>query len=359
MYEHITIDSNLQGLFDNTTGEFLGEVLRDEKFPWKERKLKTLTLADIYNAAGFPDYADRAKNCSTWLQYLADGKGARRLRRFNACQLRLCSLCSTRRAKQIAHRLSKVLNYVESQHNDVAFVFLTLTVRNCDGSQLRATIDLLMDAFHKLFRQRPVARVAKGWFRALEITRNAKDGTYHPHFHVIVAVEPDYFKRSSGLYITQQDWVARWQRCLKVQYKPLVSIQATKARPGRPAAKTKSKAMAAVAEAAKYTTKDCEYINDGMSLAEAAGVVSTYTNALRGRRLVAMGGWFKEAAAALDIEELEDGDLVHLDDEDELREDIAELLEVYGWHFGGKDYILRSREANPNRIVADAVACQG
>lgn len=359
MYEHITIDNNLQVLADKNTGEFLGEILRDEKYPWRGRKIKTLRLADIYEAAGNPKYAERARTCSTWLEYLATGEGERRLNQFNPCHLRLCPLCSTRRAKQIAYRLSKVMNLVENTHEGVCFLFLTLTIQNCTATSLSVTIDLLMKAYHKLMRQRPIARAIKGWFRALEITRNEKDGTYHPHFHVILAVEEDYFKRSSGLYITQKNWVDRWQKCLQVQYKPLVGIQATRAKPGRPASTGKSKAMAAAAEAAKYATKDSEYISDSMDIAEAASVVKTYTQALRGRRLVAMGGWLKEAAAALDMEELEDGDLVHLDDDDTLREDVAELIEVYGWHFGGKDYVLQSRMPNPKKADTDAVACQG
>lgn len=54
----------------------------------------------------------------------------------------------------------------------------------------------------------------------------------------------------------------------------------------------------------------------------------------------------KEAAKKLDAEDLEDGDLIHVD-EDAVREDIAELIEIYNWHFGVGDYILARRDINP------------
>lgn len=341
MYEHITLPDGMQGVVDKITGNFL-EILQDDKYPWRERKVKTLRLADVYEAAGMPDYALRARTCSTWLEYFAMSGGERQLHHFNACQLRLCPNCTARKAKQTAFRLSKVLNLVVKEHPGTQYIFLTLTVQNCLGNQLSQTIELLLKSFHKLMRNRKVQRAVKGWFRALEITRDPVTDTYHPHFHVILAVEPEYFKRSSGLYIKQSEWVDRWQRSLGVAYKPSVRIQKTKAKQQA----GKDAAMAAATEAAKYATKDSEYIDTALPIATAAEVVKTYTNALRGRRLLGMGGWLKEAASALDLENIEDGDLVHLDD-NEIREDLADLIETYGWHFGAGDYVLQSRVANP------------
>lgn len=317
------------------------EKLQDEKFPWRERKKQTLRLADIYSKAGYADYAGRASYCSTWLEYYAlhddFGELQKDLKHANFCNLRLCPLCSTRRALKAAIRLTSVLNRVEQGHKGVLFIFLTLTIQNVSYGELSAALTSLTSAFHKLMRHRPIQRAVKGWFRAIEIT-HGKNG-FHPHLHVIIAVEPDYFQRSSGLYITQAEWEKHWKKALKVDYKPRVDIRATRSKTG-----FKSNLSAAL-EAAKYTVKSDEYIGSNVPMDEAVKLVKEYTDSLYRRRLTAFGGWLKEAAQQLAIEDLEDGDLVHIDDK-RIREDIAEMILCYGWNFGMGDYILRDIAMN-------------
>lgn len=237
-----------------------------------------------------------------------------------------------------AAKLSQVMNLTESRHG-YQFLFLTLTVESCEGDKLGAALSQLTAGWNRLMQQRPVLRAVKGWFRAIEITHGRETG-YHPHIHAILAVEPGYFKRSSGQYITQADWVARWQKAAQLPYKPIVHIQKTKGGKG---------GMGAALEAAKYTTKDSEYIDRDLDEQEGAQIVVDYTKALHKRRLVAFGGCMKEIAAQLGADR-DDGDLVHVDDEG-VRDDLAELIEDYGWHFGAGDYILTSRRVNPLRVV--------
>ena len=320
-----------------------GETLRDEQFPWKERKMRANKLAKIYQAAGYEEYAERARTCATWLQYWAQSSGERQLIGANFCQLRLCPLCTARRAKRMAYKLSQVLSLVQGQHPGTTYLFLTLTVRNCAGDALGAALTQLTGAWDRLCRHRPIQRAVMGWFRAIEITRHGD--SYHPHIHAIVAVEPAYFKRSNGLYLTHDQWVQRWRLALRVDYDPSVRIAKTKAKEGGKDAET-----AAAVEAAKYATKDSDYIDPRLTMEEAVEIVTVYTRALHRRRLTAYGGWLKEAARALDAEDLEDGDLVHIEP-DKLREDVAELIEEYHWSFGAGDYILADRRVNPLRVV--------
>ncbi len=56
----------------------------------------------------------------------------------------------------------------------------------------------------------------------------------------------------------------------------------------------------------------------------------------------------KDAAKALDAEDLEEGDLVHVDET--VREDVAELIEQYNWHFGAGDFILTWKAVNPLKL---------
>lgn len=323
------------------------EVLEDERFAWRDRKVKTVRLAELYDQAGYPEYAERARTCCTWLQYGISTDGSKQLSAANFCQLRLCPMCTARRARRAAYKLSRVLDVVEAAHG-AKFLFLTLTIKNVVGDQLGPALEQLTQGWIRLMEQRQIERSVKGWFRAIEITRNGRQ--YHPHLHAILAVEPDYFSRESrksGKYLNQTDLVERWQRALRVDYRPSVRIQVTKAKPGQgdgPAAAGRAAAL----EAAKYAVKDEDYIDPKLPDKLAVEVLRDYTAALHRRRLTAFGGWFKVAAAQLDAADLEDGDLVHT--EETVREDVAELIETYNWHFGAGDYILARREANPLKV---------
>lgn len=314
------------------------ERLRDTRFEWRDKKMRNIKLAHLYDVAGWKEKGDQAASCSTWTQFIVDSQGARKLQAANFCQLRLCPICTARRAMKNAYRLNQVMNLTESRHG-LQFLFLTLTVASCEDGELGAALTQLTAGWDRLLRQRPIARACKGWYRAIEITHSRELG-YHPHIHAIIAVEPEYFKRSSGLYITQAAWVARWQKAARLSYKPIVHIQKTKGGKG---------GQGAVLEAAKYATKDSEYIDPELDEQEAAGIVVTYTKALHKRRLTAYGGVMKEIAAQLGVDK-EDTDLVHVDDET-IRADLAELIEDYGWHFGAGDYVLTSRRVNPLKVV--------
>lgn len=317
------------------------ERLTDCRFPWVERRKKTVKLAQIYERAGYVPYAERAGSCATWLQFQAMGDGSKTLSAANFCDLRLCPMCIARRAKRNALKLTRIMDVVEAEKK-CRFIFLTLTVKNCDGQHLEETIKALLRSWFKLVRHREIDRALGGWFRALEITRNKKTKQYHPHLHAIVAVSPEYF--NSSLYITQKSWREHWQLAAGLDYDPSVRISATKARGG-----CDSATRSATVEAAKYATKDSEYIDPRLSMNEAVTIVTDYTEALYRKRLTAFGGWLKDAAKRFDADDLDNGDLVHVD-EDSIREDIAEYIETYNWNFGAGDYVLADRMVNPLKV---------
>lgn len=363
MPDYITAESKLQAVkytdstgksrefyMDPATGEAV-EQLQDEKFSWRTKKRETLVLADTYTAGKLDKYADRARSCSTWLEYLSNADQSKKeLHHFNACKLRLCPLCAARKARIMANRLTKIIAKVKADHPGTQLIFLTLTIENVTGDKLREALDELTRAWSKLTRRRAVARAVKGWFRAIEITRNRTQDTYHPHVHAILVVEDGYFLRANGLYITQARWVEMWQQSLQVAYTPIVGIQSTyaKGKKGKPSRKAAA-AAAAVAEAAKYATKDVEYIGAAIPQAEAARVAKTYTAALHKKRLTALGGWMLDASQQLALNMEDAGDLVHdADGTGELTEATAELLLSYGWHFGVMDHVLQDVQPNPD-----------
>ncbi len=304
-----------------------------------------MKLAEIYAHAGYPEMAARAGTCATSLQFgVWLDSGEKRLKAANFCQLRLCPMCAARRAHKAAYKLNQVMNAAEAEHG-CRYVFLTLTVENCTGAELGATLGKLAKGWYRLMEQRSIERAVRGWFRAIEITRNPKDGTYHPHIHAILAVPPEYFAAGSPLYITQKEWRERWQQAARLDYDPSVRVQVAKGKNGETVGR------AAVLEAAKYATKDAEYIDPRLSLDKAAQIVVDYTRALHRRRLTAFGGWLKEAAQRFDAERLEEAtELVHLGDET-IRADLADMIETYNWHMGAGDYVLARRELNPLKVV--------
>ena len=65
----------------------------------------------------------------------------------------------------------QVMDHVEENYN-YRYIFLTLTVRNCYGEDLRDTLDLMTKSFNKLSERKAFKQAVKGYFRSLEITYN-------------------------------------------------------------------------------------------------------------------------------------------------------------------------------------------
>lgn len=339
----------INGLQVQVSGEGEVETLSDDRFSWRDKKVKTVRLAELYDKAGYPEYSERARTCATWIQFAEWADGSKRLSAANFCQLRMCPMCTARRARKAAWKLSQVLNMVEAVHG-AKFLFLTLTMKNVPGDQLGSALAQLTKAWDRFLDQRQIQRSVKGSFRAIEITRNGN--MYHPHLHVILAVEPDYFSRASrqsGKYLNQAGLIERWQKALRVDYRPSVRIQTTKAKAGTGEAAAAGCYKAAL-EAGKYAVKDEDYIDPKLPDDLAVKILRDYTNALHRRRLTAFSGWMKEAAKALDADDMEeDGDLVHVDD-DSIREDVADCITTFNWHFGAGDFILARRDTNPLKL---------
>lgn len=60
------------------------------------------------------------------------------------------------------------------------WLFLTLTVRNCEVSELAATLKAMNEAWQRLVKREEFKPV-QGWLRTTEVTRG-KDRSAHPAF---------------------------------------------------------------------------------------------------------------------------------------------------------------------------------
>lgn len=178
-------------------------------------------------------------------------------------------------------------------------------------------------AFNKMNQRKVFKQAIKGYFRSLEITYNKKNDTYHPHFHMILAVNKNYFT-DDRVYLSQEKWTNLWQSCLKVDYTPIVDVRRIK--------EDKNKGFGkAVAETAKYTVKADDFLirdkkgNIKENLTDE--VVETLDHALHRKRLTSFGFIFKEIHKKLNLDNAEDGDLTNTDNE-ELRRFNRYYLEV-------------------------------
>lgn len=305
-----------------------------KKYDWQGLKLKSLGLADTFRSIAhdkddlyFFKRADKVAGCSNFLEfrrYFANNE--RKLHKGYFCKDSLCSGCMVRRSKKIYGQVAKVMDVAIK---DYEFIFLTLTVKNCAPEDLGDTMDLMFNAWHKMFMRKPIKNAFKGYFRALEVTHNTditspSYDTYHPHFHVILAVRKGYFTGKE--YLKQSEIKDIWKSCLGVDYDPIIDVRRFRTKNN----KERSKSLA---EAAKYTVKDSDYlIENDFELSKAS--VYILALALKRRRLISFGGVLKEIHKALNLDDPLDGDLINTDNEQEDLQNLDYIIETFRWGVG-------------------------
>ena len=296
------------------------QKLQDEvSAKFHPKKEASLELADVYRRMDLEKRFLKVSDCGTFLEYRVTEQESR-LHTANFCKDRLCPMCNWRRSLKIFGQVSQVMDVLEQQ--GYQFLFLTLTVKNCSGSDLPDTVQMLFDGWRKMYNKKSVFQKAvAGSFRSLEVTRNKETGLFHPHFHVILAVCPDYF--SGRNYLSQAEWACLWRSCCSLDYNPIVDIRKIK---------PNSKGISgAVAEVSKYAVKSADFLDGTMD--EKISYVSAFLSSLTGRRLCSFTGCFDKARKQLALDDIEDGNLVHVDG-DSLREDVAYMIVRYFWRSG-------------------------
>ena len=256
------------------------------------KKLKIKLLEQAFLDLGMGDKALRVHNCGSYLEiktYIEEGSSKLHSGKF--CSVRLCPMCSWRLSQKRFSNLSKVIETLHA-NGKYHLLFLTLTVKNPEGADLKQTIKQMLKAWAYMSHDMPeFSRSVSGWFRAIEITYNQESDTYHPHIHIVLAVKPGYF--CGKYYITQKEWVAMWRSALKVDYDPIVDICKEY---------KKDKSLNLISEASKYATKDSEYlISDNQDLTNK--IVDILDKSLHRVRLIAYGGILKEIYEKLNLDD--------------------------------------------------------
>lgn len=275
--------------------------------PWRQKKIENLKYADYLQILKFKK-AYRVHECAEKLAFAVDSNGKKKLYQAWFCKSRLCPMCQWRRSLKVTYELKKVLKTAIEEYPKAKFLFLTLTVKNCTGTELKSTLKKLTGAFHKLSKYKKVTKNLLGYVRSTEITVNEKDGTYHPHIHVLLMVKSTYFKGHDN-YITQNEWTELWKRASKLDYTPMVSLKQIYDNKGKGALNS------AALEVAKYQLKSKDYLNDDVDDEINLRHLKDLEEALAGTRQYGYGGVLKEIASRLKLPD--ENDLVHIESEED------------------------------------------
>lgn len=359
--------------FDNLT--VLSDVRESDgkERPWQDKKERSLKMADAFQEAGLEKKAARMCTCGNVLVFNKEQSGIK-LAYAQFCQVRLCPMCTWRRSLKIATQNKQIVEVANERHR-LRWIFLTLTIKNVEGHELKATLNHLTQSWNRFMGYKKIEDNIKGWFRGLEITRdthkkiskkryknnpryydsigvkagdeNPNYNTYHPHFHVLMVVSPTYFKKG---YIKQAEWTSFWKKALQVDYVPIVDVRPVKARKKKKSIfdsiyeiENAIEEQNAVFEVSKYPVKDTDIV-DLDNIEESAEVVKVVDHAIQRVRLIAYGGLLKYIKKELGLSdaEAEDTDLIQIDEsqKDEIAEEVQQVTAY--WHFGLKNYVLQS-----------------
>lgn len=266
-------------------------------------------------------------NCANYITFAVNTSDPtdRRLQNVFFCKDRLCSMCNWRRTLKLGYQNSIVMN--EAQKRGYQFIFITLTVPNCSGEDLDSTCDKLMAGYRFLYNKNKRFRtISKGSITTLEITYNRKTNTFHPHLHLIVAVNKSYF--GSRDYMTHKELTNIWSDYMNLGRTLIVNIKRV-----QPTEKNKSLAKA-IKEISKYAVKGTDFYFGG-NIEESAPVVAFLSDTLRKRRLVNRTGVLKKIHKEMNLEDVEsdDANLLNVNDSS-MRDDVAYAIIRLHWKYG-------------------------
>jgi plasmid rolling circle replication initiator protein Rep len=184
------------------------------------------SAADL--SALFTKRADALYACASLLIFKACDCGqTQKLFRVQFCRVRLCAVCSWRKSLLVFHQSMKVCHFVLEKMPGALFLFVTLTVKNCSGDDLKKTFKEMTKGYNRLLDY-DCFKPVKGSFRSFDVTYNPLRKDFHLHMHIILSVLSSYFK--PGNYISQKTLQAAWRKVMKLDYDPEVDIRRVKSK---------------------------------------------------------------------------------------------------------------------------------
>lgn len=294
--------------------------------PWDVHRAQADMVQSIYHGVDrFERLAKRISECSGVLRFeeIADaetGEISLKLRDTQFCRVRHCPVCQWRRSLMWQARFFQTMPEIVKNYPEVRWMFLTLTVRNCEVEELRKTLQDMGKAWQRFIKRKEFQGVL-GWVRTTEVTRG-KDGTAHPHYHVLMMVPPAML--SGRLYIKHDKWVDLWKSSMKLNYSPNVDVRAVKPRKKDTAEQALNRA---VKETLKYAIKPVDMVEDEHWFLEL-------TKQVHRLRFIATGGVLKDILR--EDEETEE-DLLLKKENEEQEEENSDTVN-FSWRRSEKQY---------------------
>jgi len=300
----------------NSENVSLSDVSPQDK-PWDKHRSFADAVEGLYRGSEFNSYSTRIHFCSELLHFgLVDDDGNAlklKLRSARFCRVRHCPVCQWRRSLMWKAKAYKILPKIIEQYPKHRWLFLTLTQKNVPITELRSTLTDMNRGFQRMSQLKVFPAV--GWLRSTEVTRG-RDGHAHPHFHCLLMVPPGYFAGQN--YIKQSGWVEMWRKSLRLDYNPVLDVQAVK-QGGTP--------MELIPELLKYCAKESDLVHSREWFLEL-------TRQMNKMRSISTGGVLKEHLKEL---ENEPEDLIGKDDEAKIQDEIALY---FGWKRKDQKYLM-------------------
>lgn len=273
---------------------------------WTEHKIQNQFVANRMLAAGFAKRGRLMLDCGTILsQKVCPDCGKSFISSANLCRDRMCPTCSWRLSLKRFAEMCAVCQTCQDIECYKAG-FLTLTVRNCKPKDLKETLRSMSAAWNRMLsaaKKHKDSFAIYGWARSVEITYNEQTYTFHPHYHIIVLLDPTAEEGKC-----REFFYKKWSKAWGADYDPIIDyreIEAEKTDIDQP------DFTKAILETYKYAIKSEDLIDMPTS------IFRTLVLAISGARLVAFGGIIKEARRMLNYTESDDPEDV---DEDVDRE---------------------------------------
>lgn len=286
---------------------------------WDKHRANADKVSEYYAQAGegiFNRYAWRVKMCSEWLEfqlYTEETEGIVQFKLSDAkfCRVRHCPVCQWRRSLMWKAKAYKILPQVVIDYPKYRWLFVTLTVKNCQIEELRETLDWMNKGFKRLTELK--VWPAKGWVKSIEVTKGRDAVSAHPHLHILAMVQPSYFSHG---YLSHAKWVALWQKSLRIDYQPITHISAI--------AKHHDPKIL-IPEILKYQVKESDLISDREWFLEL-------TRQLHKTRAIAVGGILRQY-----MQELEEN-YQNLIDKSEEKDEVDRRTLSFRWERKSKKF---------------------
>ena len=296
------------------------------------KKKTSIKLAEIIHGKVGSTTLELIRNCSHFMRFHTDVTlEKRKLMQANSCKNRFCPMCAYRKARKdgLKHMIMTKKLKIDKKYS---FIFLTLTAPSVTGERLENEINDYAAAFKRLTKLKEFQKINIGYIRKLEVTYNSKKDTYHPHYHVLICVNKNYFKDKK--YIKQSKWLEMWQLAKRDNNISVVDVRRVK----------DSEEDNVYLEISKYTSKDSDYI-------KGKKVFGFFYDALKGKQVITYNKIFKELAKKYDT-----GELDYLKEIDETKYVYRVIYKWYQDHYEELSITeLTDKEINDMNTLIDEI----